>query len=120
MPFVDEAPAYAAGPSVQVLVGTPDSEVHVPVVQMQFQVSHGVGEVESHDTALPMARCRNPVHFEGLAGQVVHPAQEDQGDGLALPFEQVLDVPGADRVFPFPRMQFDHAFHGVVTVPRRL
>ena len=54
VPLVHEAAGDRAGAGIQVLVGAPHREIHVPVVQRQWQVADGMRQVE----AAGGARCR--------------------------------------------------------------
>ena len=51
-PLVDEEPADATGPRVEVLVCAPDRKVDVPIVQRQRDVSYAMRKVPAAHAAL--------------------------------------------------------------------
>ena len=91
VPLVDEAAAHRAGAGVQVLVGAPHGEVHVPVVEAQDQVPRRVRQVEADDAALRVRELRDRLDVEGLARVVLDSRRA--GPGRSNP----LRVRGAGR-----------------------
>src|SRR5262249_37519619 len=91
-PPVDEAGAYPARARGQVLVGAPDGEVRVPVVEAQDQVPRRVGQVEADDAALPVREPGDLLDVEGLARVVLDARKQDQGDRGAVTVENARDV----------------------------
>jgi hypothetical protein len=52
MPLVDKQTSNAPGSRVEVFVRTPDSEVHLPVMQLQRNVTYRVSQVPADNAAL--------------------------------------------------------------------
>ncbi len=118
--FVDEATGDRSRSAVQVLVGAPDGEIDVPVVELQRDVPRGVSEVQAgHDPVL--ARRRNqPRDVVAAAGVVVHAAQQEHRDlGPALA-EQDLDVLVVDRCGAVARAWNQDPLLRVEAVPSEL
>src|SRR5277367_5126202 len=105
MPLMNEAPANAAGATVEISVIAPNGKVRAPLVKLQRQIAGRVGEIEADHTALLATETRNAGHIEGLAGSVVHASQEDQRDVLSGAVDQRLDVFVANAAFAFVRGQ---------------
>ena len=120
VPLVDEASADRAGPRVQVLVRTPDGEVHVPVVQAQDQVAGRVRHVEPDDAALRVRLPRDRLDVEGLARVVLDSGKQHQGDRRAIAFEDLGDVRGLDGVLALPGPEPDERLGRVEAVKARL
>ena len=56
--FVDETSGDAAGTTIEIFVAAPDRKIHVPIVQLERQISGGVCHVKAHDAALFRAPAR--------------------------------------------------------------
>src|SRR5690606_22512720 len=67
---VDKAAADRAGAGVHVLVVAPDREIGAAVVQPQWQVADGMGEIEADHGAGRVAQADDFRQVEGLPGAV--------------------------------------------------
>ena len=45
-------------------------------------------QIKSHNASFVLARLSNASHVENLAGGIVHPSQQDQGNGITFAIDQ--------------------------------
>ena len=113
VPLVHEGRRDRARTSVQILVGAPDGEVHVPVMQRQGHVAGSMREVEPRPGTGSMRRRRDALDVQPLAREVLHAWQHHQGHRLTLIRQEPLDVLGTKQIFPGARPELNHHLGGI-------
>ena len=78
--LVDKESANASRTRVEVLVGAPDGEVDVPVVQPERHVADRVSQVDSNGDALGVSCLRQPRDVEQLSRVVLDPRHHEDCD----------------------------------------
>ena len=98
MPFVDEQRTERAGATVEVLVRAPRGDIDAPVVEREFDVARGVGEVPADDRPGRVTGCGQPFDLEGLPRREVDAGEEDQRELTGVLRDRTFQVRGPDRV----------------------
>merc|ERR1719370_2809190 len=95
---VNEGTSDPACPTVEIFVGTPDSKVNAPFIEVQGHIAHCMSQVPANLCSNSLALSCDDVHLELLPGVVLHPAEHDEGDGVAFPSDRLHDVLRPDRL----------------------
>src|SRR5688500_4729651 len=103
MTFVYKRSRDRSGSGVQIFVRAPRSEVYIPVVHIELEIPRGVCEIETDDRTNTMSGFGNGPHGEGLAGVIVHAAEENERDLGTMPLDHVYYVFGLKDRFSVAR-----------------
>src|SRR5947209_6651386 len=117
---MDEASGDASRAAIQIFVTAPHGEVWVPIMQAERHISHSVCEIKSDDASLAMAGPCDFLQVEGLARGVVHAAQKNQRDRIALAVNQRVDILLAKARFSAPRSKFQQRRCGIKSLKANL
>ena len=99
---MNENTADAPGTRVQVLVRAPHREVHVPVVQLQFHVTHCVGQVPTDFDSLDLLRvCCDRCDVKELARVVLDTGQAHERKRLGMLVNRRQNVLRAQVFLPW-------------------
>lgn len=98
------------------LVGAPAGKVNVPVVQLQWHVAHGMGQVPADVGALRVGGRRDRLDVKELARVKLHARKHDHGHALAVFLNLLDNVLGAQGVLPRARADEDDGVRGVEAV----
>ena len=120
VPVVHEAAGDGARSRVQVLVGAPDREIHIPVVQCERHVAGGMREVEPDRNAAPACGPRDALHVVDLAGVVLHARQHDQREVVGVPMDQFFQILHAQARFAGTRSREDEGLARIVAMEAHL
>ncbi len=92
VPLVHERSRDRAGSGVEILVGTPDREIDIPIVQRQRHVADCVREIDPDHAAVLLRRRRDFLDVEQLTGEKIHAGDKHERDLVALLLQRGLDV----------------------------
>ena len=71
MTFMNIATGQSTRTGIQILVSTPNSEVNIPLMQIEQKIACTVGQVQTKQGSAAMSRCADGWHIKGLPGQIV-------------------------------------------------
>ena len=106
MTLVNESTGHGTRTRVQIFIRAPDSEVDIPIVQMKFEISRRMREIETDDRTDSMADFRYGLHVERLPGVVVHASKQHKRDLVTMNLDGLDDVFGSKRRFAIAGREF--------------
>ncbi|KAA8631089.1 hypothetical protein SMACR_08947 [Sordaria macrospora] len=114
--LVHESTGHGTGATVEVLVRAPDSEVDVPVVKLELDVTRAVGQVPADNEAALLSILGDARNVEQLAGVVLDTRQEKQCRIFSMLIDRLEDLLRR-QVKVLIRLNLHHRLLGVQTMP---
>ena len=81
MPFVDEKSRYGTWPGVHIFVITPACEIHLPVMQMEINITSCVSEIPSNQDTFRLGVSGNSLDVEVLTSVILYAWEKDESGG---------------------------------------
>src|SRR5437762_12955118 len=103
MTLVHECACDCAGAGVEIFVGTPDSEIDIPIVKRERDVTDRVRKIEPRDDSVLVRRHGDLFDVEQLPGEKVRAAKHDYRQLIGIFVDEINNVFRADCELGFAR-----------------
>lgn len=111
--LVNKEPSNGTRTTIEILIGAPDSEVYIPVVQLKRNIPDGMSEIKPNRASLDknrfliksefiylsveatyllMALLSDFLHFKKLSRVILDPAKHDESNRVTLSLDCVENV----------------------------
>src|SRR5687768_6309130 len=95
MAFMNKCSGNSTRPGVQVFITAPHREIDIVIVQMEVNISNGMSQIESNNSANLMTRICDSFNVEKLAGVILNTTEYYKSQFISVFFDRVNDVTGA-------------------------
>src|ERR1035441_5808572 len=87
MTLVNERSSHTSGTRVQIFISTPRGKIHVPVVQIQFNISCCMSQIKTYHCTCIMCSFPDGFHIENLSAVIIHTTDENKREFVFVFFD---------------------------------